>query len=125
MHALKKTSTMSSSSSASTVNKPKSFFSRLFHSSTRTSNIGSSDPEAILRDILALNARHGHPEVQAYSVPILPHTPSKRSRSSAAHVQPPPKYSKRPAPTSQEVFDEIMRLNRTHGAPDVQALSFK
>ncbi|GAA5840782.1 hypothetical protein JCM11251_001696 [Rhodosporidiobolus azoricus] len=125
MPAFEKTSTMSSSSSASTVNTPKGFFSRLFHSSTRTSNTASSDPEAILRDILALNARHGHPEVQAYSVPILPHTPSKKSRSFTIRVQPPPKYSKRPEPTPQEIFDEIMRLNRTHGAPDVQALSFK
>ncbi|GAA5919117.1 hypothetical protein JCM6882_005128, partial [Rhodosporidiobolus microsporus] len=114
---------------------PKSFLARLFTPSTRvvrsTSTSSPTDPESILREILALNARHGHPEVQAYSVPSLPYTPTKKSRSSSARVQPPsspsppPKYSKHAPQSPQETFEEIMRLNARHGAPDVQALSVR
>ncbi|GAA6027143.1 hypothetical protein JCM8097_002426 [Rhodosporidiobolus ruineniae] len=81
----------------------------------------AQDPEAILKEILALNARHGALEVQAYSIPSLPKSPRKKSPK----VDKPPKYSARPPASAQDTFDEIMRLNQRHGAPDVQALFVK
>ncbi|BGP16176.1 hypothetical protein JCM10213_001392 [Rhodosporidiobolus nylandii] len=112
---------------SSSAAKPKhTFLRKLFSSSPRATPAPSpQDPESILREILSLNARHGAPEVQAFSVRTSPPKSSSSSSSSSSNRAPcplPPKYSKRPPPTAQETFDEIMKLNAKHGAPDVQAL---
>ncbi|GAA5867245.1 hypothetical protein JCM8547_003133 [Rhodosporidiobolus lusitaniae] len=133
MPALVQTVTTSSSSPFVGSKPKRSFLSRLF-SSPSSSLSTPQDPEAILREIMALNARHGAPEVQAYArYSPKPPAPSRSSSTSStsssssspadSSLPPPPRYTKRPVPSPQEQFDEIMRLNRKHGHPTVQAFS--
>ncbi|GAA6015385.1 hypothetical protein JCM10207_008970 [Rhodosporidiobolus poonsookiae] len=59
---------------SSTPSKPKSLFRKVFTTSRPAKSPSSSppsptqDPEAIFREIMALNSRHGAPEVQSYTV---------------------------------------------------------
>ncbi|GAA5867233.1 hypothetical protein JCM8547_003128 [Rhodosporidiobolus lusitaniae] len=133
MPALVQTATTSSSSPLVGSKPKRSFLGRLL-SSTSPSSSTPQDPEAIFREIMALNARHGAPEVQAYvrysPKPPAPSRSSSTSSSSSSSspfaessLPHPPRYTKRPTPSPQEQFDEIMRLNRKHGHPSVQAFS--
>ncbi|BGP16180.1 hypothetical protein JCM10213_001396 [Rhodosporidiobolus nylandii] len=116
------TASVASLTSSSAAKPKNTLLRKLFSSSPRTTPPTSpQDPESILREILCLNARHGAPEVQAFSVRTSPPKSSASSSSNRAPSPPPPKYSKRPPPTAQQTFDEI-KLNARHGAPHVQAL---
>ncbi|GAA5829679.1 hypothetical protein JCM3766R1_001261 [Sporobolomyces carnicolor] len=112
--------------STSPATKPKSMLRRLFSSSspsdrpqTKSSEVTSHD---VFSQIMALNARHGHPSVQAYSVETRPVSSTIKTKSS-----PSPSSTKKvktksdPLPPPYDVFDEIMRLNARHGHPSVQA----
>ncbi|GAA5986778.1 hypothetical protein JCM11641_004788 [Rhodosporidiobolus odoratus] len=125
MATMTATSTTSASSLdlSATRKSKRGFISRLFSitpsSSPRsTPSAPSQDPQAIFREIMALNAKHGAPEVQAYTTSTSARklTSSSSSSPPSSALPPPPKYSKRPPPTAQEAFDEIMRLNARHGA---------
>ncbi|GAA6015391.1 hypothetical protein JCM10207_008972 [Rhodosporidiobolus poonsookiae] len=127
-------SSSSSSSSSMSSSSRKSFLGRLFTKSSSSrprSPKAPQDPEAVFREIMALNARHGAPDVQAYALGPAPSPSSSSRRSSASStktIKPdaqPPRYSKRAPPTPQEVFDEIMGLNARHGSGEVQALLYK
>ncbi|GAA5829694.1 hypothetical protein JCM3766R1_001267 [Sporobolomyces carnicolor] len=113
--------------STSPVTKPRSMLRRLFSSSspsdrpqTKSSEVTSHD---VFSQIMALNARHGHPSVQAYSVETRPVGSSKLQTKSS----PSPSSTKKaktkndPLPPPYDAFDEIMRLNARHGHPSVQA----
>ncbi|TNY19970.1 hypothetical protein DMC30DRAFT_275600 [Rhodotorula diobovata] len=70
--------------------------------------------EDVFREVMTLDARHGHPSVQALSLKTPPRTPHK-----------PKPWPSKPAQSSQDIFDEVMRLNAKHGHPSVQALSVR
>ncbi|GAA5942639.1 hypothetical protein JCM3775_003664 [Rhodotorula graminis] len=100
--------------------KTSTFMAKLFkRSSSRRSTSPPTPPpssEAIFREVTALNARHGHPSVQAHSVKSSPRT--NRSSSPTQPARPSP-------PSAQDVFAEIMSLNAKHGHPSVQAFSVR
>ncbi|GAA5918168.1 hypothetical protein JCM1841_005284 [Sporobolomyces salmonicolor] len=96
---------------------PKSVFRRFFSSSSagvsKPASSSSDAPYDAFAEIMALNARHGHPSVQAHFVKSSPR--STKLKSSAGAAVPEPKPS---AP--YDAFTEIMRLNAKHGHPSVQ-----
>ncbi|GAA6062504.1 hypothetical protein JCM10212_006353 [Sporobolomyces blumeae] len=123
--AASSSSTSVASSSTKSTSPLRRFLSKLSSSSrmsdSRLSVSQSKAPYDAFAEIMALNARHGHPSVQAYSVKSAPSSPSsapklslwKRSkRTSVPEAPPPPPY---------DAFDAIMRLNARHGHPSVQA----
>ncbi|GAA5928856.1 uncharacterized protein JCM15063_003986 [Sporobolomyces koalae] len=71
-------------------------------------------PVDVFAQIMALNARHGDPSVQAYAVKTPKQSKKKSSKlvSTRTVEAPPPPY---------DAFDEIMRINARHGHPSVQA----
>ncbi|BGO94160.1 hypothetical protein NBRC10512v2_002568 [Rhodotorula toruloides] len=78
--------------------------------------------EETFREIMALNASHGDPSVQAY---YLKTTAKPKSPKSAS---PSPARSASSSPTStpkRDAFTEIMALNAKHGDPSVQAYFVK
>ncbi|TNY19965.1 hypothetical protein DMC30DRAFT_417379 [Rhodotorula diobovata] len=105
---------------ASTSAKSRSFLSELLKRtpSPRALSSSSTKPplssEDVFREVMALNARHGHPSVQVYSLKAPLRTPRK----------PKPSPSK-PAQSPHEVFEGVMGLNAKHGHPSVQALSVR
>ncbi|GAA5973321.1 hypothetical protein JCM3765_000075, partial [Sporobolomyces pararoseus] len=124
---LSRSTTISSASST----KSKSMFRRFF-SLRRSESKSTSERESLVvkepeidlfTQIMALNARHGHPSVQAHSFKVRPVEKklktSKRSTSSSSSSKvesipsgPPPAY---------DSFEAIMRINAQHGHPSVQA----
>ncbi|GAA5860468.1 hypothetical protein JCM1840_000266 [Sporobolomyces johnsonii] len=106
---------------AGTATAHKSAFRRFFSSSSAGASKPASSSDAsydAFADIMALNARHGHPSVKAHFVKSSP--PSTKLKSSVAapsalaavpETNPSPPY---------DAFAEIMRLNARHGHPSVQ-----
>ncbi|GAA5887467.1 hypothetical protein JCM16303_003425 [Sporobolomyces ruberrimus] len=74
-------------------------------------------PQQIFAEIMSLNARHGHPSVQAHFVQTRPVSKSK----SKTPKQPKPTASSPEYPPAYDAFEEIMRLNARHGHPSAQA----
>ncbi|GAA5919699.1 hypothetical protein JCM8208_005018, partial [Rhodotorula glutinis] len=91
--------------------KTSRLMSKLFKRSSRRSTSPSTpspSSEAIFREVMALNARHGHPTVQAHSVKASPRTVRSTSSSSAKRAPASPQ-------SAQDIFAEIMSLNAKHG----------
>ncbi|PRQ69875.1 hypothetical protein AAT19DRAFT_11896 [Rhodotorula toruloides] len=82
--------------------------------------------EETFREIMALNASHGDPSVQAYHLKTAPKTKTAKPSKSASPSPPrSPSSSSSPAAPRSDAFSEIMALNATHGDPSVQVrLSF-
>ncbi|GAA5913200.1 hypothetical protein JCM5296_005230 [Sporobolomyces johnsonii] len=105
-------------STAGTATAPKSAFRRFFSSSSA----GASKPDAsydAFADIMALNARHGHPSVKAHFVKSSP--PSTKLKSSVAAPSALAAVPETTPSPPHDAFAEIMRLNARHGHPSVQA----
>ncbi|GAA5987985.1 hypothetical protein JCM5350_007848 [Sporobolomyces pararoseus] len=122
---LSRSTTVSSASSTESKSMFRRFFSLRRSESTSTSEreslVAKEEPEVdLFAQIMALNARHGHPSVQAHSCKARPvekkSKTSKRSTSSSKVASipsgPPPAY---------DTFEAIMRINAQHGHPSVQA----
>ncbi|GAA5992762.1 hypothetical protein JCM5350_003378 [Sporobolomyces pararoseus] len=123
---LSRSTTVSSASSTESKSTFRRFFSLRRSKSTSTSereSLVAKEPEVdLFAQIMVLNARHGHPSVQAHSFKVQPvekkSKTTKRSTSSVSKVEsipsgPPPAY---------DAFEAIMRINAKHGHPSVQAL---
>ncbi|GAA6021084.1 hypothetical protein JCM11491_004410 [Sporobolomyces phaffii] len=122
---LSRTPTATSATASTVSNKSmlKRFFSRR-HPETSSDQAHlvpkakAEDEIDLFAEIMALNARHGDPSVQAYSVKSRPSAKNKTAK--------PPKVKAAPAagpppPPPYDAFDAIMRLNARHGHPSVQA----
>ncbi|BGP48184.1 hypothetical protein JCM10450v2_004056 [Rhodotorula kratochvilovae] len=105
---------------ASSSPKSSSLLNKLFKRSSPSSRPASppKSSEEVFREIMALNARHGDPSVQAYSV-------KTSSRSTRKSPSPPAKRAPSSPQSSQDIFNEVMRLNARHGDPTVQAYSVR
>ncbi|GAA5998914.1 hypothetical protein JCM5350_005488 [Sporobolomyces pararoseus] len=123
---LSRSTTISSASSAESKSMFRRFFSLRRSKSTPTSEreslVAEKEPEIdLFAQIMALNARHGHPSVQAHSFKVKPvekkSKTSKRSTSSSSKVESIPSG----APPAYDAFEAIMRINAQHGHPSVQA----
>ncbi|GAA5821472.1 hypothetical protein JCM3770_000916 [Rhodotorula araucariae] len=97
--------------------KPSCLFAKLFKRPSSGSSRPTLSSEEIFREVMALNAHHGDPSVQAYSVKSTARSPRKPSSQA--------KRSSSPPQSSQDIFNEVMRLNARHGDPSVQAYSVK
>ncbi|GAA5999114.1 uncharacterized protein JCM10292_003338 [Rhodotorula paludigena] len=98
------------------MRKTSSLLSKMFKRSPSPAPSEPLSAEDTFREIMHLNARHGHPSVQAYSVPTAsPKSPSQKKPAKRTPSSP------TPAPSAQDAFDEIMRLNAKHGHPSIQA----
>ncbi|GAA6021105.1 hypothetical protein JCM11491_004417 [Sporobolomyces phaffii] len=118
------TATSATASTVSNKSMLKRFFSRRRHSEASSDQAhlvpkAKADGEIdLFAEIMALNARHGDPSVQAYSVKPRPAAKNKTAK--------PPKVKAAPAagpppPPPYDAFDAIMRLNARHCHPSVQA----
>ncbi|GAA5914768.1 uncharacterized protein JCM6883_001084 [Sporobolomyces salmoneus] len=102
------------SSNASPKSKrSKSILRRFFSSAPRPQPSSSPldvPPLDLFSQIMALNARHGDPSIQAYSVKTRPVEKKSKTpkRVKAVPDTPPPPY---------DAYDAIMRLNARHGHP--------
>ncbi|GAA5825415.1 hypothetical protein JCM5353_003622 [Sporobolomyces roseus] len=74
-------------------------------------------PYDAFSEIMALNARHGHPSVQAHSVK------TSQKSSSKSKLESKPTSSSLPSslPPPYDAFEAIMRINARSGHPSVQA----
>ncbi|GEM07218.1 hypothetical protein Rt10032_c03g1235 [Rhodotorula toruloides] len=106
--------------------KSPSLLSKLLRRSTSPSSkpARSASPRKsadTFREIMALNALHGDPSVQAYSLKTNPKTKSPKPAKPAS--LPLARFSSS-SPTSapkRDAFADIMTLNAKHGDPSVQA----
>ncbi|GAA5989429.1 hypothetical protein JCM10908_000471 [Rhodotorula pacifica] len=74
--------------------------------------------EEIFQEIMSINASSGAPHVKAY---MLNSTKSeKRATTAASTATSKAKKTRSPPKSSQEIADEIMRINAVHGHPSVQ-----
>ncbi|BGO94156.1 hypothetical protein NBRC10512_003773 [Rhodotorula toruloides] len=79
-------------------------------------------PEETFREIMALNASHGDPSVQAYHLKTSPRPKAPKAPKSASPSPTRSSSSSSPATASKrDAFAEIMALNAKHGDPSVQA----
>ncbi|GAA6055963.1 hypothetical protein NBRC10513_004972 [Rhodotorula toruloides] len=77
--------------------------------------------EETFREIMALNASHGDPSVQAYHLKSTPKTKSPKAPKSASSSPTRSSSSSLSTAPKRDAFTEIMALNAKHGDPSVQA----
>ncbi|GAA5914775.1 uncharacterized protein JCM6883_001089 [Sporobolomyces salmoneus] len=97
--------------------RSKSILRRFFSSSPRpqpSSTPLDVPPLDVFSQIMALNARHGDPSVQAYSVKTRPVEKKSKTPNKVKAV---PNTSTPP----YDAYDAIMRVSAQHGHPAVQA----
>ncbi|BGP32079.1 hypothetical protein JCM10296v2_003858 [Rhodotorula toruloides] len=77
--------------------------------------------EETYREIMALNASHGDPSIQAYHLKTTSKPkPAEAPKSASSSATRSPSSSPSTAP-KRDAFTEIMALNAKHGDPSVQA----
>ncbi|TKA51676.1 hypothetical protein B0A53_05381 [Rhodotorula sp. CCFEE 5036] len=102
--------------------KSRSLLAKIFNKSGSSSPARAAQtPEEIFREIMSINASSGAPQVKAWMF----HSEWEEKRAvpteKTAEKKPSKSTTRALLRTSQETADEIMRLNATHGHPDVKA----
>ncbi|KWU41773.1 hypothetical protein RHOSPDRAFT_36661 [Rhodotorula sp. JG-1b] len=113
----------------SSSSKSRALFAKIFKSDHSTPARSPKTPEEIFREIMSINAHSGAPQVKAW----MYHSEWEEKRAvpreekravpteKTAKKKPLKSTTRAPLRTSQETAEEIMRLNATHGHPDVKA----